>query len=222
MHSARLIWITPEAESIIAYCARVSSKKQNNPNILKLLQYCANHGHWSIFEMASMCVEVTTTRAISPQILRHRSFSFQEFSQRYSDPSQASDNPLPSMVDTVYEQEIRLQDRKNRQNSIEVDQSEFFDFKKRSAYIASLSQQLYDDMMEANIAKEVARGVLLINTPTRLYMSGTIRSWIHYLSVRADEATQKEHRVIADSILDILSREAPIVHQFIEEKLNGN
>lgn len=216
LHTAKLISITPDAEKIIAHCARVSSPKQTNEKIEGLLKYCATHGHWSVFEMATMTVEITTTRAISPQILRHRSFNFGEFSQRYSDPSQASDNPLPSLLDSINQMEFRLQDTKNRQNSIEVSQQDFTKFKTRALFLAKISNKLYQDMAGAGIAKEVARGILPLNVPTRLYMSGTIRSWIHYLQVRAGDATQKEHRLIAESIKTLFKKELPTIGNAVD------
>ena len=211
IHTAKLISITPDAEKTIAHCARVSSPHQTNEKIEGLLKYCATHGHWSVFEMATMVVEITTTRAISPQILRHRSFNFQEFSQRYSDPSQVSETPLPSLIQSIQRMEFRLQDTKNRQNSIEVDQQDFTKFKTRALFLAKVSNKLYQDMLVSGIAKEVARGILPLNTPTRLYMSGTIRSWIHYIGIRSGEATQKEHRLIAESIKTLFKRELPTI-----------
>ena len=201
MHSAKLIWITPEAEKIIAYCARVSNPaNQDNPDYQGLLKYCIKHKHWSIFEMASMCVEIETTRAISPQILRHRSFTFQEFSMRYA---QAVDAPIP---------QIRRQDEKNRQNSIDD-----IPFELRAKYYDKINQHfeqgfdLYEEMLAAGVAKETARAVLPLNTATRLYMSGTIRSWLHYVDLRGDNGTQLEHMQIARCIGDILDDEVPTI-----------
>ena len=201
MHSAKLVWITPEAEKIIAYCARVSNPaNQDNPDYQGLLKYCIKHKHWSIFEMASMCVEIETTRAISPQILRHRSFTFQEFSQRYA---QAVDAPIP---------QIRRQDEKNRQNSIDD-----IPFELKAKYYDKINQHfeqgfdLYEEMLADGVAKETARAVLPLNTATRLYMSGTIRSWLHYVDLRGDNGTQLEHMQIARSIGDILDDEVPTI-----------
>jgi len=216
LHSAKLIHITDNAEDLIAYMARVSSTNQTNPNYTKLLSYCLNHGHFSIFEMASMCVEITTTRAIETQIIRHRSFSFQSLSQRYSNPSTAGYEPLPSLLQSAMATDWRLQDTKNRQNSIEpteLQQQEFAKFSTRFAELAKCSQDLYDDLLDAGIAKECARGVLSLNQPTRLYMHGTIRSWIHYLQVRTKPDVQKEHRLIANSISSVFKCQMPIIHK---------
>ena len=198
--SASLVWITPNAESTIAYCARVSNpKNQNNPDTGKLLRYCVAHQHWSVFEMASMCIEINTTRDISAQILRHRSFSFQEFSQRYAEVQQRPEMP-----------QWRRQDQANRQNSIDDLSEEVLreaDWVSAEAFVTS--QRAYDRLLELGVAKECARKVLPINSPTRLYMSGTIRSWIHYLSVRRGPETQLEHRLIANEIFQILNKEMP-------------
>ena len=203
MHSAKLIWITPEAEKTIAHCARVSSPRQDNPEYEKLLRYCIKHKHWSIFEMASMCVEIKTTRAISPQILRHRSFSFQEYSQRYAIPTDTFATVLP---------ELRRQDVKNRQNSHDDLPSETVEY-----YREKIDEhfregvRLYESMLHSDVAKECARSVLPLNTVTRLYMSGTIRSWLHYVDLRGDNGTQKEHMKIARSVGEILDTELPVV-----------
>jgi thymidylate synthase (FAD) len=210
---ASLVWITPDAEKHIVYCARVSNPKsqQEGKNPERLLNYLIKHKHWSPFEMASMCVEINTTRDISAQILRHRSFSFQEFSQRYSEVQQRPELP-----------NLRRQDLTNRQNSIDdfVDEgnSGRLSFEQRIAHLYSASYKIYQDLLDAGVAKECARKVLPMNSPTRLYMSGTIRSWIHYVSVRANEDTQLEHRQIALLIKEILCRELPS----IKELLNGD
>jgi thymidylate synthase (FAD) len=213
MPSVSLIWITPEAEQRIAYCARVSNpSNQNNPNYAKLLRYCAENGHWSVFEMANMCVEINTTRDISAQILRHRSFSFQEFSTRYSDTSQLGDVPLP---------DLRMQDKKNRQNSIRLEDAELTEdqvsrIKDLQTEIDSLyrsSANLYNQMLSEGIAKECARKILPLNTPTRLYANGTLRSWIHYVQVRSHESTQLEHRKIALAVKEIMKDNAPTVYE---------
>lgn len=217
LHTAKLIHITPDAEKLIAYQARVSSKNQDNPSIAQLLKFCLEHGHVSIFEMASMAIEITTTRAISPQILRHRSFAFQELSQRYARPDEAGE-PLPSLLQSAMLTDWRLQDTKNRQNSIvptDAQYAEFAKFTTRFADLAKEAQDLYDDMLEAGIAKECARGVLPLNQPTRLYMHGTIRSWIHYLQVRTKPDTQKEHRLVAQSIEQIFAEQLPIIYEAI-------
>ena len=197
----KLIWITPEAEQQIEYCARVSNPKGQDKidTTGKLLRYLVTHKHWSPFEMASACVEVTTTRDISAQILRHRSFSFQEFSQRYAEVQQRPEMP-----------QWRRQDQANRQNSIDDLSEEVLreaDWVSAEAFVTS--QRAYDRLLELGVAKECARKVLPINSPTRLYMSGTIRSWIHYLSVRRGPETQLEHRMIATQIFQILNKEMP-------------
>lgn len=201
----KLIWITPEAEATVAYCARVSNpKNQHNTEYVKLLRYCIEHGHWSIFEMASMCVEIKTTRAIAPQILRHRSFSFQEFSQRY-----ATVNEFPYMGD------MRIAGTTNRQSSqplpewddLSEDQQQCILDAKRAVWGAS---EAYNGLIRAGIAAETARMVLPLCTPTTMYMSGTVRSWIHYVQLRTQEDTQLEHRQIAESIKALMVEHLPI------------
>ena len=199
--NVKLIWITPDAEQQIEYCARVSNPKGQDKidTTGKLLRYLVKHEHWSPFEMASCCVEVTTTRDISAQILRHRSFSFQEFSQRYAEVQQRPELP-----------QWRRQDTANRQNSIDDLSEEVLseaDQLTANAFIAA--QRAYDRLLELGVAKECARKVLPMNSPTRLYMSGTIRSWIHYLSVRRGPETQFEHRLIANEIYQTLNKEMP-------------
>ena len=204
MHNAKLIWITPDAEQLIGKIARVSNpKNEDNPNVEKLIRYLIKHKHWSPFEMASMCVEIHTTRAISPQILRHRSFSFQEFSQRYAIPTDTFATVLP---------DLRRQDTTNRQNSIDDLPSEVVEFlkSKTDAHFRD-SVELYNYMLSRGVAKECARSVLPLNTVTRLYMSGTIRSWLHYVDLRGDNGTQKEHMSIARSIGEILDTELPTI-----------
>lgn len=216
LHTAKFVHVTPDAEALIAFQARVSSKNQTNEKIARLLSYCLEHNHFSIFEMASMAVEITTTRAIETQILRHRSFSFQSLSQRYSRPDEAGYEPLPSLLQSAMETDWRLQDYKNRQNSLMPSDSQSRQFAKYTARFAELAkeaQALYDDMLDAGIAKECARGVLPINQPTRLYMHGTIRSWIHYLQVRTKPDVQLEHRAVANSIADIMKKELPIIYK---------
>lgn len=202
----KLIHVTPDAEKHIAYCARVSSGNQENPNYAKLLSYCAKHGHWSVFQMASMCVEITTSRAIAAQILRHRSMNFQEFSQRYQQVSE-------------YERyEARRQDLKNRQNSINdmssEDQEWFFNAQEE---VWKDSKALYDEALSKGIAKEQARMLLPLNTSTKLYMHATLRDFIHYCNVRCDVSTQKEHREIALKIWEIFKNQFPTVAEAVEE-----
>ena len=202
-HTAHLVHITPEAESVISYCARVSNptNQTNYDTAPKLLRYCVKHGHWSVFEMASMCVEINTTRAIAAQILRHRSFSFQEFSQRYAEVTS------PAVVP-----ELRRQDTKNRQNSID-DLNEVVkkSYEYRITQMYADAYKLYEDMIAAGIAKECAREVLPLSTPTRLYMNGTIRSWIHYCQLRCANGTQKEHQMIARDAWKLLEEHLPNV-----------
>jgi thymidylate synthase (FAD) len=202
--SAKFVWATPEADKMIAAIARVSNPdNQGNPNIEGLLQYMMREGHVSPFEMVNACVEITTTRDIGRQILRHRSFSFQEFSQRY-----ASTDSLP--VATL--RECRLQDEKNRQNSIKSnDQSLNEWWIHAQGQLSDMSKYLYTEALKRGVAKEQARTLLPEGlTTSRLYMNGTLRSWIHYLQSRLHESTQKEHRLIAQDVLDILRTVAPV------------
>lgn len=211
---AKLVWITPEAESHIVYCARVSNLKsqQLGANPERLINYLVAHKHWSPFEMASACFEVNTTRDISAQILRHRSFSFQEFSQRYSDVTTLA---TPEGFD------LRAQDPSNRQSSIigGVSQEDQLYFEGQIKDVMFKATALYNEMVNSGVAKECARKVLPMNSPTRLYMSGTIRSWIHYLQVRTGVETQLEHRQIAEAIAWILSRELPSLSNLITDHL---
>jgi thymidylate synthase (FAD) len=204
MHSAKLIWCTPDAEQLIGKIARVSNpKNENNPNVEGLLKYLIKHKHWSPFEMASMCVEIHTTRAIAPQILRHRSFSFQEFSQRYA---------IPTDTFATVQPKLRRQDTKNRQNSIDdlpEETVEYYDQRIDDHFRQSV--ELYESLLHSGVAKECARAVLPLNTVTRLYMSGTIRSWLHYIDLRGDNGTQLEHMQIARSVGEILDTELPTI-----------
>ena len=204
MHDAKLIWCTPDAEALIGKIARVSNpNNEDNPNVEGLLKYLIKHKHWSPFEMASMCVEIHTTRAISPQILRHRSFSFQEFSQRYAIPTDTFATVLP---------DLRRQDFENRQNSIDDLEGETTEYyRDRIDDHFRESVQLYESLLHSGVAKECARSVLPLNTVTRLYMSGTIRSWLHYVALRGENGTQREHMSIARSVGEILSDELPTV-----------
>ena len=204
MHNAKLIWITPDAERLIGKIARVSNpNNEDNPDVEKLLKYLIKHKHWSPFEMASMCVEIHTTRAISPQILRHRSFSFQEFSQRYAIPTDTFATVLP---------DLRRQDTKNRQNSIDDLPSETVEYyKQRIDDLFRESVSLYESLLHSDVAKECARSVLPLNTVTRLYMSGTLRSWLHYVDLRGDNGTQREHMSIARSVGEILAEQVPTI-----------
>ena len=200
MSNVKLISATPDAEKTMIYCARVSSKNQDNPNIEKLIKYCLDHKHWSIFETASMTVEIETSRAISAQILRHRSFTFQEFSQRYAEATEY----------VTYE--ARRQDKKNRQNSIpDMNSDDEKWFYEAQVMVQDNCDRLYRQALKKGIAKECARFLLPQSTATKLYMSGNIRSWIHYLDVRCEESTQKEHRDIANAIKSIFSQQFPIL-----------
>ena len=201
MHDAKLVWITPDAEKLIGKIARVSNPaNEDNPKVVGLLKYLIKHKHWSPFEMASMCIEIETTRAIAPQILRHRSFSFQEFSQRYA---VATELEMPH---------LRRQDLKNRQNSIDdLPQAVDENFGQDIFNHFEEAQKLYQRMLDAGVAKECARGVLPLNTKTRLYMSGTIRSWLHYIDLRSWHGTQWEHTQIALNALDIIKEQLPTI-----------
>ena len=199
--TVKLIWITPAAEHQIEYCARVSNPKnqQTLGTTGKLLRYLVKHKHWSPFEMASACFEINTTRDISTQILRHRSFSFQEFSQRYAEVQVRPELP-----------KWRRQDLTNRQNSTDdLDLEAIAEADQLCANVIKESTLAYQRLLELGVAKECARKILPMNSPTRLYMSGTIRSWIHYLQVRRGPETQLEHRVIAEQINNILNKEMP-------------
>ena len=203
--TVKLISVTPDAEKHMAYCARVSNpNNQNNENIARLLGYCIKHGHFSVFEQAFMTVEINTTRGLAAQILRHRSFTFQEFSQRYADTSFLSEQ-IPLF-------ELRRQDDKNRQNSIDD-----ITYEIRSKYNVLIREHfakakgLYDQMLKDGIAKECARFILPLATPTRLYMSGAVRSWIHYISLREKNGTQKEHMDIAKECKKIFCEQFPTV-----------
>ena len=210
MNSARLISVTPEADKTMAYIARVSNpSNQNNEKFSRLLKYCIDHNHWSVFEQSSMTIEVETTRAIAAQILRHRSFTFQEFSQRYADSSMLSSKiPLP---------ELRRQDTKNRQNSI--DDLDPFDVQSMELQMQTLfdsSMALYQQMLNRGVAKECARNVLPLCTPTRIYMTGSCRSWIHYISLRSANGTQKEHMDVAESCKKVFVEQFPVVSEALE------
>jgi thymidylate synthase (FAD) len=206
MHSCSLVYLTPNAEDFIANLARVSNPKNqdNKATAPRLLRYLIDHKHWSPFEMVSMCVEINTTRAISPQILRHRSFSFQEFSQRYASPNDIGTPVLP---------EWRAQDLKNRQKSVDglYEDHELEAFDSMTSLLYKQAVDTYNLLVANGVAKECARGILPLNTPTRLYMHGNIRSWIHYILVRAEEGTQKEHRLIAESAKEIFKQQLPVI-----------
>jgi len=204
MSLVQLITSTPDAEKNMAYIARVSNpKNQDNEDFSKLLAYCIKNEHWSVFEQAYMTLQIETTRGIAAQILRHRSFTFQEFSQRYADSRALGEIPLP---------ELRRQDNKNRQNSIsDLSEKIINQFNEKIKHQFNLNKQLYEEMLEAGIAKECARFVLPLATPTRIYMTGSCRSWIHYINLRTGHGTQKEHMDIAQECKNIFSKEYPVV-----------
>ena len=205
-----LISVSPDAEKHMAYCARVSNpNNQENDNYAGLLKYCIKHQHWSIFEQAFMTLEINTTRGLAAQILRHRSFTFQEFSQRYADTNLLDTNiPLP---------ELRRQDTKNRQNSIDdipEDQSKMLLGRIQNYFNEGLD--LYNELLREGIAKECARFVLPLATPTRIYMSGSVRSWVHYIDLRSGHGTQKEHMDIANACKSIFTEQFPTVSAALE------
>lgn len=205
MSSVKLIWITPEAESIISYCARVSNpqNQENTETAAKLLKYCIKNKHWSIFEMANLCMEINTTRAISAQILRHRSFSFQEFSTRYQDIGVLGSSVMPH---------LRRQDNKNRQNSIDdLDAESIQKYYRRIGTLFEEAEHLYKEMISEGVAKECARNILPLASPTRIYVNGTIRSWITYLALREKHGSQMEHVQIAKDIKGIFCAQLPII-----------
>ena len=203
----KLISVTPDAEKHIAYVARVSNQQnQENEKFAGLLRYCIQHGHWSVFEQAFMTLEINTTRGLAAQILRHRSFTYQEFSQRYQDVSHIrEDIPLP---------ELRSQDLKNRQNSIDdVDPVVVDRFNKEMRKHFDAGIDLYKSMLHAGIAKECARFVLPLATPTRIYMTGSVRSWVHYIDLRSAHGTQKEHMDLVENVRKIFIEQFPIVSE---------
>ncbi len=205
----KLISVTPDAEKTMAHIARVSNPdNQDNPNYAGLLKYCIKHNHWSVFEQSSMTLEIETTRAIAAQILRHRSFTFQEFSQRYAQSNELGQIELP---------DLRRQDTKNRQNSID-DVDPFVKQKLEAQMITlfSSAQSLYNQMIEEGIAKECARMVLPLCTPTRIYMTGSARSWIHYINLRSANGTQKEHMDIANACKSIFIDTFPTIAEALE------
>lgn len=207
MSQVKLIWTTPGGDWNIAYMARVSNPdNQDNPEYTKLIGYLMKHKHWSPFEMVNACLEITTTRDIARQILRHRSFSFQEFSQRYA------------VADGYEYAEARLQDNKNRQNSIEIEDRELQRYwNELQIDVLVQAKRSYEAALKAGIAKEVARKVLPEGiTTSKMYMNGTLRSWLHYISVRTDPSTQKEHRVVAEQCKELLAKEFPKVMEAYE------
>ena len=209
MHSVKYIHSTPDGDDLVAYMARVSNPKNqsNTQTSARLIRYLIDHQHWSPFEMVNMCVEITTTRSVAAQCLRHRSFSFQEFSQRYANPTELGHPVIP---------EQRLQDHKNRQNSIEQDGHDLH-LQQSVIDLFKHSLSVYNDMIDKGIAKECARDVLPLSMPTRLYMNGTLRSWIHYCQLRCANGTQKEHKMIADQIKEEIRWQFPLIYEAVWE-----
>lgn len=210
--TVKFISITPDAEKLIAYCARVSNpNNQENENYARLLKYCIDHKHFSIFEQAFMTLQIETSRGIAAQILRHRSFTFQEFSQRYADATLLAEN-IPLF-------ELRNQDTKNRQNSTDnVDETVKVKWNMRIREHFAKAKAIYDGMIEDGIAKECARFILPLAVPTRLYMSGSIRSWIHYIELRSANGTQKEHMIIANECKKIFVEQLPLISESLAWK----
>ena len=207
--NVKLVSVTPDAEKMMGYVARVSNpKNQDNPNVSGLLSYCIKHGHWSVFEQAHMTLEIETTRGLAAQILRHRSFTYQEFSQRYADSTQLGTIPLPA---------LRRQDTKNRQNSTDDLEPPL-----KTKYYARMlkhfeeATNIYEEMLEDGVAKECARFVLPLATPTKLYMTGSVRSWVHYIELRSGHGTQKEHMDIANECKRIFTEQFPVVAKALE------
>tara|TARA_Y100001972_G_scaffold122026_1_gene166932 strand:+ start:45 stop:677 length:633 start_codon:yes stop_codon:yes gene_type:complete len=204
-----LISVSPDSEKHMAYCARVSNpNNQNNENYAGLLRYCIKHQHWSIFEQAFMTLEINTTRGLAAQILRHRSFTYQEFSQRYADANLLGGIPVP---------DLRSQDHKNRQNSIDdIPEKQKKNLQNQIQRYFAEGLDLYNELIREGVAKECARFVLPLATPTRLYMSGSVRSWIHYIDLRSGHGTQKEHMDIANECKSIFIGQFPTVSEALE------
>ena len=207
--TVKLVTVTPDAEQLMAYIARVSNpSNQDNEKYAGLLKYCIKHNHWSVFEQSTMTLEIETTRAIAAQILRHRSFTYQEFSQRYAASTTLGDIDLP---------ELRRQDEKNRQNSTDDLDPELVDkLNKQMITLFSSSKALYESMLKQGVAKECARMVLPLCTPTRIYMTGSCRSWIHYINLRSAHGTQKEHMEIAEACRKVFIKQFPAVSEALD------
>jgi len=208
--TVKFISVTPDAEKTMAYIARVSNpKNQDNEKFAGLLKYCIKHNHWSVFEQSSMTLEIETTRGLGAQILRHRSFTFQEFSQRYADTNLLADE-IPMF-------DLRSQDLKNRQNSIDdIPKNKKADLQEKIAKHFVASMDLYNELLSNGIAKECARFVLPLATPTRLYMTGSCRSWIHYINLRSAHGTQKEHMDVVAECRKIFVEQFPSVSEALE------
>ena len=210
MTQIKLVSVTPDAEQHMAYVARVSNpNNQGSDNFAGLLRYCIKHQHWSVFEQAFMTVEINTTRGLAAQILRHRSFTFQEFSQRYADT-----NLLDSMIPVP---ELRSQDSKNRQNSNDdIPPEKKEEYQALIARHFSDAMDLYNALLDKGVAKECARFVLPLATPTRIYMTGSVRSWVHYIDLRSAHGTQKEHMDVAEGVRKIFTEQFPVVSEALE------
>ena len=210
MTQIKLVSVTPDAEQHMAYVARVSNpNNQGSDNFAGLLRYCIKHQHWSVFEQAFMTVEINTTRGLAAQILRHRSFTFQEFSQRYADT-----NLLDSMIPVP---ELRSQDSKNRQNSNDdIPPEKKEEYQALIARHFSDAMDLYNALLDKGVAKECARFVLPLATPTRIYMTGSVRSWVHYIDLRSAHGTQKEHMDVAEGVRNIFIEQFPTVSEALE------
>ena len=208
--NVKLISVTPDAEKMMGYVARVSNpSNQENPKVAGLLKYCVKHQHWSVFEQSFMTLEIETTRGLAAQILRHRSFTFQEFSQRYADSSM--------LADTIPLFDLRRQDTKNRQNSIDdINPHTRQNFEMKIQKHFDDAMQLYQEMLAAGIAKECSRFVLPLAVPTRIYMSGSCRSWVHYIDLRSAHGTQKEHMDIAEACKKVFVEQFPTVAEALE------
>ena len=208
--NVKLISVTPDAEKMMGYVARVSNpSNQENPKVAGLLKYCVKHQHWSVFEQSFMTLEIETTRGLAAQILRHRSFTFQEFSQRYADSSM--------LADTIPLFDLRRQDTKNRQNSIDdINPHTRQNFEMKIQKHFDDAMELYQEMLAAGIAKECSRFVLPLAVPTRIYMSGSCRSWVHYIDLRSAHGTQKEHMDIAEACKKVFVEQFPTVAEALE------
>jgi thymidylate synthase (FAD) len=209
--TVELVTVTPKAEELVAYMARVSNpnNQSNTETSERLIKYLINHKHWSPFEMCHLVLEINTTRAIAAQILRHRSFTFQEFSQRYAD--------IKELTSSIQLPHLRRQDFTNRQNSIDdltTDKTQIF--YRRIAQHFEEAQDLYREMVSAGIAKECSREILPLATPTRLYMAGSLRSWIHYIDLRTEAGTQLEHKQIAQQAKEIFVKEFPTIGKALD------
>ena len=205
----KLVSVSPDAEQTMAYIARVSNpSNQENEKYAGLLRYCIKHNHWSVFEQSSMTLEIETTRAIAAQILRHRSFTYQEFSQRYA---------ASTSLDPIKMPEFRRQDTKNRQNSIDdMDEFEIQRLQLQTQTLFDSATALYEQMLDRGVAKECARNILPLATPTRIYMTGSVRSWIHYINLRSGHGTQKEHMQIAEGCREIFTEQFPEIATALE------